>query len=219
MRKHRVFLIGGSSHAGKSIVAQSLASRLGWSYRSTDSGFAPHPGRPWQVKQFEEREVPKHVADHYLTLSADELITDVLRHYRDIVWPLVKDLVTSHATDPSTCRLILEGSAILPELVVTLTFNNTAAIWLSASNELFEQRIYGSSKYETKSPREKKMIDKFLERTWLYNERMVRNVKRLGLAVIDVENAATVEELAEMSLSELEKQDTKTPNKPDAGDG
>ena len=100
-----------------------------------------------------------------------------------------------------------------------MTLNNAAAIWLTASDELFEQRIYSSSKYETRSPHEKKMIDKFLERTWLYNEHMVQNVERLGLAIINVENAATVEELAGMSLSELERQNTKTPNKPDAGDG
>ena len=188
----RVVLIGGSSHAGKSTLAQSLASHLGWSDRSADKGLAPHPGRPWQAKP---REVPKHVADHYLSLSVDELITDVLRHYRDNVWPLIKDIVTSHATDLSTDRLILEGSAILPELVVALTLDNTAAIWLTASNELFEQRIYSTSQYETKSSREKKMIDKFLERTWLYNDRMMATVKRLGLVSMDVENASSVNEL------------------------
>ena len=198
----RIVLIGGSSHAGKSAIAQSLASHLGWSYRSTDKGLAPHPGRPWQVKP---REVPKHVADHYLSLSVDELITDVLRHYKDNVWPLIKDIVTSHATDLSTDRLILEGSAILPELVVALTLDNTAAIWLTASNELFEQRIYSTSQYETKSPREKKMIDKFLERTWQYNDRMMATVKRLGLVSMDVENASSVNELTSTIIKAIFK--------------
>ncbi len=204
-RHLRIVLIGGSSHAGKSTLAQSLASHLGWSYRSTDKGLAPHPGRPWQVKP---REVPKHVADHYLSLSVDELINDVLRHYRDNVWPLIKDIVTFHATDLSTDRLILEGSAILPELVVTLTLNNTAAIWLTASNELFEQRIYSTSQYKFKSTREKKMIDKFLDRTYLYNERIMDAVKRFGLAIMDVGKASNVDELAGMCLSVLKMQDT-----------
>jgi len=43
-----------------------------------------HPGRPWQAKP---KKVPNHVADHYLLLSADELLTDVLRH-------AIKDIVT-----------------------------------------------------------------------------------------------------------------------------
>ncbi|MFQ5630506.1 MAG: 2-phosphoglycerate kinase [bacterium] len=207
VEKHRVFLIGGSSHVGKSTLVQLLASRLGWSYRSTDK-LARHPGRPWQAKP---KQVPDHVADHYLTLSTGELIDDVLRHYRDNVWPLIESIVTSHATNLSTDRLIMEGSAILPELVVTLTFNNIAAIWLTASNKLFEQRIYRESQYKTKSPREKKMIDKFLERTRLYNERMMDTVKRLGLVSIDVENASNVDELTGMSLSGLQQYDSKRP--------
>ena len=213
--KHRVFLIGGSSHVGKSTLAQFLASQLGWSYRSTDK-LARHPGRPWQARP---KQVPKHVADHYLSLSADELITDVLRHYRENVWPLIESIVTSHGTDFSTDRLILEGSAILPELVVTLTIDNIAAIWLTASNEFFAQRIYSASQYETKSPREKTMIDKFLERTWIYNVRMMDAVRRLGLVSTDVENASNMNELAAKCLSELKEQDSQTPNKPDAGDG
>jgi 2-phosphoglycerate kinase len=177
-RDLRVILIGGPSHAGKSTLAQSLATHLGWDYRSADKGLAPHPGRPWPGNP---GEVPKHVADHYLSLSPDELIADVLWHYRKNVWPLVKVIVTSHATDPNADRLILEGSAILPELFVTLTHKNADAIWLTASNELFEQRIYRTSQYETRTPIEKRMIDKFLERTWLYNELMMQNIRRMGL--------------------------------------
>ena len=127
-----------------------------------------------------------------------------LRHYRDNVWPLIESIVTSHATDLSTDRLIMEGSAILPELVVTLPLGNIAAIWLTAGNELFEERIYSGSQYGTKSPREKEMIDKFLERTWLYDERMKDTVKRLGLVCINV-NGISVDELIVSCLSGLEQ--------------
>lgn len=213
-RDPRVLLIGGSSHVGKSTLAQALALHLGWSCRSTDK-LARHPGRPWQAKP---KTVPEHVADHYLSLSTEELIADVLWHYRDNVWPLIEDVVTSHATDVSAGKLVMEGSAILPELVVTLSFDNIAAVWLTASNELFERRIYNASQYETKSPREKKMIDKFVERTCLYNERTMDVVKQLGLVSMDVENASNVDELTGTCLSVFKKHDSKTPNKPDAGD-
>ena len=42
-----VVLIGGSSHAGKSTVSESLAATLGWEHLSTDRQ-AAHPGRPWR---------------------------------------------------------------------------------------------------------------------------------------------------------------------------
>ena len=93
--EHKLLLIGGASHVGKSTLAQSFASHLRWNYFSTDK-LARHPGRPWQEKS---KPIPKHVADHYQLLSADELIEDVLDHYRKNVWPLIDDIVTFHATD------------------------------------------------------------------------------------------------------------------------
>lgn len=179
----RVLLIGGTSHAGKSTLGRSLAAHLGWSYRSTDK-LARHPGRPWRVPP---EEVPPHVAEHYLSLPVEELIADVLRHYRHTVWPLAEALVTAHATDPSAERLILEGSAIWPDCVAASAFSNTTAVWLTASDALFEQRIYAESRYATRSAREKKMIDRFLERTWLYDERLVEAVERHGYVSLDVE--------------------------------
>jgi hypothetical protein len=75
---YRLLLIGGASHVGKSTLAQSLATYLAWDYCSTDK-LARHPGRPWQVNI---QDIPKHVADHYQFLSANELLDDVLLHYR-----------------------------------------------------------------------------------------------------------------------------------------
>ncbi len=199
--EHRLFLIGGSSHVGKSTLAQSLASHLRWNHCSTDK-LARHPGRPWQAKS---KDIPKHVADHYQLLSADELVEDVLYHYRKNVWPLIEDIVTSHATDASSEKLVMEGSALLPELVTTLNFDNIANIWLTASHEFLRQRIYAASQYETKSSYEKMLMDKFLERNCLYNQRIMDAVNRLGLVSLDVENASTTDELVSICLSALAK--------------
>jgi 2-phosphoglycerate kinase len=190
----RILLIGGSSHVGKSTLGQSLATQLGWSYLSTDrlAGAPRHPGRPWQAPP---QTVPQHVADYYQNLSVDELVADVLRHYRENVWPLIENIVTTCAMDLSTDRLVLEGSAILPERIMTLPYKNTAAIWLTASREFLAQRIYTESQYAAKSPPEKALIDKFLQRTWQYNNLMLEDVKRLGLASLVVDNASHLDEL------------------------
>ena len=195
-RDLRVILIGGSSHAGKSILAQALAQKLGWRAASTD-GLARHPGRPWKKKP--ER-VPNHVAEHHLSLSVDELITDVLRHYRSM-WPDIESMVTSHATDLATYRLVLEGSALWPETVATLDLDSVASIWLTASDEVFRSRIYGASGFGEASARERQMIQKFLDRTLLYNARMREIVSRRGLACVDVGDASSVEELGEKCLA------------------
>lgn len=190
----RVILIGGSSHVGKSTLADALAARLGWTQISTDK-LARHPGRPWQLAQ---QQVPDHVADHYLSLSVRALLEDVLHHYKVNVWPQVEAIIAA----ASKGRIIVEGSALWPEFVATLEVANLAAIWLTASDAVFEQRIRAASQYRTKSQRERRMVDKFLQRSLLYNAQMMDAVRQHGLVSVDV-NAASVDELTQRCLSLL----------------
>ena len=179
-------------------MADSLAAKLRWTQISTDK-LARHPGRPWKP---EPQPVPDHVAEHYLSLSVRELIEDVLHHYRVNVWPQVETIVTATATDTSKERIIVEGSALWPEFVATLDVANLVAIWLTASNAVFEQRIRAASEYRTKSQRERMMVDKFLARSLLYNAQMMDAIRQHGLVSMDV-NAASVDELTEKCLSLL----------------
>ncbi len=194
----RVILIGGSSHVGKSTLADALAAKLGWSQISTDK-LARHPGRPWRL---EPEQVPDHIAEHYLSLSVRELIEDVLHHYKVNVWPQVEALVAAISTDTSKEPIIVEGSALWPEFVATLDVANLAAIWLTASDAVFEQRIRAASQYRTKPQREKRMVDKFLARSLSYNAQMKDAIRQHGLVSVGV-NAANVDELAQRCLSLL----------------
>ncbi len=195
----KVILIGGSSHAGKSTVAESLAAKLGWSGLSTDR-LAAHPGRPWRRTPGEK--VMDIVAEHYLTLSVDELMEDVLRHYRANVWPQVVEIVASHQDESTTSGLVLEGSALWPEFATGLDFDKVGALWLTAHEETFRRRIYSNSRYSTKSPRGRRMIDKFLQRTVAYDARMVEAVRRQGFTLVEVLES-DVTELAERCLLAL----------------
>ena len=194
----RVILIGGTSHVGKSALSEALAAVLGWEHLSTDS-LARHPGRPWKPAV---EEVPGHVAEHYLTLSVEELIEDVLRHYRVNVWPKVEEIIASRSDGSSATGIVLEGSALWPELVPVLDFDKAAALWLTADDEVLRQRIYAGSLYISKSVYERMMIDKFLERTLVYNARMVAAVNRQGFTLVDVLRS-DVAELTERCLSVL----------------
>jgi adenylate kinase family enzyme len=106
MCRSRIILIGGSSHVGKSTLAEFIAAKLGWQCISTDR-LARHPGRPWKT---DSAEIPSHVAEHYLSLSPDELIEDVLSHYKNL-WPRIRSILTEHL-DRSTTGLVMEGSAL-----------------------------------------------------------------------------------------------------------
>ena len=176
-----------------------MAHRLGWSWLSTDS-LARHPGRPWKTKP---EVVPDHVAEHYLSLSVDELLADVLRHYKNNVWPIVESLVDVYATDPSKDCLVLEGSALWPDLVAGLDLDNIAAIWLTANVQFIQRRIYQASRYHQKTTRDRAMIDQFLNRALVFNEQMMEAVKRLGLFYIDVTTASSLEQLSGECLALL----------------
>ncbi|MEM7555927.1 MAG: 2-phosphoglycerate kinase [Cyanobacteria bacterium P01_A01_bin.84] len=189
----RVILIGGSSHTGKSTLAGALATKLGWSYRSTDK-LARHPGRPWVGTN--GKAIPEHVAEYYREMSVDALFLDVLSHYKNNVLPIIEVIVHSYTSDLSTECLVLEGSALLPEFVANLVReNNVKAIWLTARDELFQHRIKSESNFCHLCQDKKHLIQKFLNRTLLYNKYIKEEVDRLGFMFIDIESVATMEKL------------------------
>ena len=133
------------------------------------------------------------MAEHYLSLSADQLFEDVLHHYRTNVWPKVAAIVASHSNETSTSRIVLEGSALWPGFVTSLDFNRVAALWLTASEKVFRQRIHEESRYYSRSCRERILVDKFLERTLLYNGKMIEVVNRHDFTLVDVSESNVVE--------------------------
>lgn len=199
MLEPRVILIGGTSHTGKSTLAEALAARLGGAHRSTDY-IARHPGRPWSTA---DRQVPPHVAEHYGSLSIEALLVDVLRHYRSNIWPAVARIVATQLDDGATETLVLEGSALLPELVVTLPSDKTAALWLTASRGFLQRRIYAESRYPARTAPERYLIDQFVRRTWRFDQWIMETVEHLGLPSLDVETADTLPDLVDRARSLL----------------
>ena len=177
----RVLLIGGTSHAGKSTLATEIAARLGWACHSTDK-LARHPGRPWRTPP---AAVPDHVREHYLAHPPEALLAAVLEHYRENVLPPARTLITAHSSETATEGLVLEGSALLPELVADSAFPRVAAVWLVPNNEQVEQRIRLNSRYPIRSPAERSLIDAFVARSHRYNDWLRAELHQRNLPAID----------------------------------
>lgn len=173
----RVVLIGGTSNVGKSTVGQVVAEKLEFTYRSTDR-LARHPGRPWRTP---DREVPPHVAEHYASLTVDELIASVLDHYERL-WPRIEELIRAHATGPG---LVLEGSALLPARVARLEAAHTAAVWLTADDTVVRDRVRAAGHYAEATSAERLLMDKFLARAARFQEIIRVDVDAWGLARLD----------------------------------
>lgn len=181
-----IILIGGTSHTGKSTLAEFLAATFGLTNISTDK-LARHPGRPWKERL---EEIPLHVQQHYFNLSQGELLVDVVKHYEKI-WPLVLSVIESH-----TNHLVMEGSALLPKLVQSINSKEITAVWLTASALFLRDRIYKSSNYCNKSSKEKYLIDQFVTRTIAFDHLILQEVKGLNLLFMNVEKFENVADLA-----------------------
>jgi 2-phosphoglycerate kinase len=194
----RVALIGGTSHAGKSTTARAAAARLGWETISTDK-LARHPGRPWPTPTWV---VPDHVAEHYRTLATEELIDSVLAHYRGM-WPMVRELIETRAADAGAPPLVLEGSALWPQLVAELDLPAVRAVWLTAADALFDDRIRRESRFGEAEPAARQLIESFASRTRLYNATLLAQVRRFGLPLVEVTAAMSPDEVASAVLAAL----------------
>ena len=97
-------------------------------------------------------------------------------------------------------RLILEGSALWPEFTADLGLENVKAVWLTTADRVFKERIYHSSQYEQVTEAEKYLIRKFLDRTVLYNQRMMSAIERLDLRYNLVQENDPVEQVVEKCL-------------------
>ncbi|NER51233.1 MAG: hypothetical protein F6J92_32110 [Symploca sp. SIO1A3] len=199
---HKVYLIGGSSHTGKTSIAQSIASQLCWHFQSTEN-IAQHVNRPWQTPP---KPVKRFVAYHYETLSGEQLVADLERHYNRNVWPTASELITTHACDHRQSHIVVEGAALLPDLVSQIDFENVAKIWLTAPDEVLRERIHKTSEYELKSSSEKLLIDKFVERTCRINHRITSKAETYSLTAVDTSNYSSLSDLERVVLRKLKSQ-------------
>jgi len=186
-----VVLIGGTSNVGKSTVARVLARRLGFEHVSTDQ-LGRHPGRPWVIG---EGEVPAHVAEHYRSLTGEQLVDALLDHY-ELMWPRIEELVTTPAAG-----LVLEGSGIWPADVARLSAPYTTAVWLSADEDVLAARMHRASGYDDLPADSRHLVDKFLARSISYQTRMLNLVAELGLHHLDVTIPRSPEQLGDEILT------------------
>lgn len=186
----RVILIGGSSHVGKSTLARALAAELGCGCLSTDK-LARHPGRPWSSGGWVP---PPHVAPYYLALSADELMEDVLRHYRSLR-PRILEAISARARGGTLGPLVMEGSALLPEIASSPMPGRVSAVWLTAGGDFLRRRILAAGGFDTAASGTRAAVLKFAERAAAFDALVRDEVSRLGLPSIDVRSVSTAEEL------------------------
>lgn len=177
-------LIGGSSHVGKSTLANELAAALGRDLISTDS-LGRHPGRPWPS-------VLPQVAEYYFSLS-DDTVHWFLKAHHENMWPRVRQLIEDYRL--ASKRFILEGAALRPEYVAQLDPGLITAVHLYADDDLLRHRMIERSDYERADRAIAAVIDKFIERSIRENREMLEAARAANIRCVDVGVPGSIDSL------------------------
>ncbi len=68
-------------------------------------------------------------------------------------------------------KVMIEGSALLPEKISELWDDKMSSVWLTASDETLTSRIFSESTYEQADTFHKQPIKIFLARTIAFNQK------------------------------------------------
>jgi 2-phosphoglycerate kinase len=189
----RLVLVFGTSHVGKSTLAQRLGERLGWPVNSTDKK-GRHPGRPWP-------EVKEPVAEHYARLS-DETIHWFVRVHQENIWPYIRHLICEAISQGG--KSIFEGSALRPEFIATLNQGELVPIGFHASEAFLRDRMLTQSDYHRRDAVQRVLIDKFIERSLRQNADFIETAGRLGLPMLDAQDQEAIDSFVERCVAELQ---------------
>jgi 2-phosphoglycerate kinase len=179
-------LIGGTSHVGKSTLAERLAERLGWVGMSTDK-LGRHPGRPWLG-------VPPEVTEFYERLSP-ETIHWFLKVHHENMWRQILPMI--EAERHAGRRFVLEGAALRPEYIAPLLSDEMAGVLLYADDGFLLTRMRASAGYDQRPAAERQVIDAFIDRSLRENAALMASAREVGLPMADAADPRAVDELAD----------------------
>ncbi|WP_026792205.1 AAA family ATPase [Pleomorphomonas oryzae] len=182
----QAILIAGTSHVGKSTLAEKLAERLGWNGLSTDK-LGRHPGRPWLG-------VPAPVTEFYERLTP-ETIHWFLKVHHENMWRQVRPMI--EAERAAGRRFVLEGAALRPEYIAPLLTDEMVGVLLHADDGFLLARMRAAASYEGRDAGERRIIDAFIDRSIRENAALMAASQEVGLRMVDAADAHAVAALAD----------------------
>ena len=187
-----LIFIFGTSHVGKTTLANNLGERLGWPIHSTDK-MGRHPGRPWLP-------IPEPVAEHYTRLS-DDTIYWFLRVHQENLWPHIHQQIRDAARQATGS--IFEGSALRPEFLATLQIEDSVPVGLYADDAFLRDRMLAASNYQQQDAGQRLLIDKFITRSLRQNADFVEVATREGIPLLNAADEADIARHADRLVADL----------------
>ena len=190
----RVILVGGAPMSGKSTVARIMAAQLGFSVIATDDlGAAARgvTGAAVAPDLFAAR--AEDHREYYVSHSVAELLEHAQRSHRAL-WPAIKSVIHEHATWASPS--IIEGWALLPDLVATLDLSGVAPVWIEVPDTVLEARVRANTAFYAGASNPNLMIKRFTARSVEFGRELRVQISGLQLPLVRLSGAETPEETA-----------------------
>jgi 2-phosphoglycerate kinase len=197
----RVILIGGSPTSGKSTVARSISSLLGFSVISTDDLGAAARGvtGPAVVPDLFAARAEDY-REYYISHSSEELLEHAQRSHRAL-WPAIESVIREHATWASSA--IIEGWSVLPDLVAKLDLRGVAAVWIEVPDHVLEARARADTPFHEGASNPDRMIRQFTRRSVEFALWLRAQTSALQLPLVRLSGAETPEEASRALLDAI----------------
>ena len=127
----------------------------------------------------------------------EELLGHAQRSHRAL-WPAIESVIHQHATRASSS--IIEGWALLPDLVAKLDLSSVAAVWIEAPDSVLEARVRADTAFYAGASNPDLMIRQFTRRSIEFGLGLRAQTSSLRLPLVRLSGAETPEEAARALL-------------------
>ena len=125
------YVLGGAPCSGKSTLAEMLAARFPFLYYKVDDHDRQHAARSRPDRQPVMYKYSRMTCDEIWLRPVLEQVQDELSYYRERFEMIVADLERLAARQP----VLLEGAALLPELIARYPIDRHRVVFLVPSDE------------------------------------------------------------------------------------
>ena len=197
--RERFYWLGGSPCSGKSTIAEMLGAQYGLQIYHCDDFFFADMRAADPHRQPRLHKIARMSWDEILSRPVPEQLADVLQIYREGFPLMMRDLVRRQEEAPPDIQFLVEGAALLPELITPLLPEPRRAIFL-VPMPAFQRRVYARREWrhallaECRDPEQ--AWENWMERDVQFGRWMRARAHARGLAVLTVDGAKSVEENA-----------------------
>jgi 2-phosphoglycerate kinase len=197
----RVILIGGSPMSGKSTVARTTAAQLGSSVIATDDLGAAARGVTSPAVAPDLYAMHKgDYREYCISHSVEELLEHAQRSHRAL-WPAIESVIHEHAT--WACSAIIEGWALLPDLVARLDLSGVAGVWIEVPESVLEARVRETTAFYAGASNPDLMIEQFTRRSVEFGRWLRTRTSALELPLVRLSGKESPEEASNALLGAI----------------